>query len=202
MDGQRICIRCDFTRLLEDIDYADDLLLLSSRVEHMLEKTARLEENAGRVGLKLNPQKCKWMKINSRNNEGLRVRQRGGGSGQFHLPGAQLTRDRGGTLEINKRTALAYASFNGLNKIWRARGISRKTKVTFFKTVVLSVFLYGCETWKLTKGEEKKLDTSQTKCLKKMFRIRWQQQYVQNKKVLEITGAYPICEEVRRRRWS
>ena len=37
-------------------------------------KTARLEENAGRVGLKLNPQKCKWMKVNSRNKKGLRVR--------------------------------------------------------------------------------------------------------------------------------
>ena len=49
---------------------------------------------------------------------------------------------------------------------------------------------------------KKKLDTFQTKRLKIMFRIRWQKHYVQNKKVLEITRAYPICEEVRRRRWS
>lgn len=59
VDGQRTGIRWDFTRLLEDLDYADDLLLLTSRADHMQEKTARLEENAGRVGLKLNPQKCK-----------------------------------------------------------------------------------------------------------------------------------------------
>ena len=71
MDGQRTGIRWDVTRLLEDNDYADDLLLLTSRVDHMQEKTARLEENAGRVGLKLNPQKCKGMKVNSRKNEGL-----------------------------------------------------------------------------------------------------------------------------------
>ena len=147
VDRQRTGIRWDFTRLLEDIDYPDDLLLLSSRVDHMQEKTAGLEENAGRVGLKLNPQKCKWMKVDSWNSEGLRVRQRGGGSGQFHLTGAQVTRDGGVTLDIKKRTALAYASCNRLNKIWRARGISRKTKATLFKMVVLSVFLYGCETW-------------------------------------------------------
>ena len=74
-DRGRTGIRWDFTRLLEDIDYAHDLLQLTSRVDHMQEKTARLEENAGRVGLKLNPQKCKRMKVNSRNKEGLRVRE-------------------------------------------------------------------------------------------------------------------------------
>ena len=47
-------------------------LLISN---HKQEKTARLEENAGRVGLKLKPQKCKWMNANSRNNERLRVRE-------------------------------------------------------------------------------------------------------------------------------
>ncbi len=40
----------------------------------MQEKTARLEENACREGLKLDPQKCKLLKVNSRNNEELRVR--------------------------------------------------------------------------------------------------------------------------------
>ena len=59
VDGQRTSIRWDFIRPLENNDYADGLLLLTSRVDHMREKTARLEENAGRVGLKLNPQKCK-----------------------------------------------------------------------------------------------------------------------------------------------
>ncbi len=65
---------------------------------------------------------------------------------------------------------------------------------------MLSVLLYGCETWKLTKGDEKKLDTFQTKCLRRIFRIRWQQ-HVTNKEVLEMEGADPIREEVRRKRW-
>ena len=85
-----------------------------------------------------------------------------------------MTRDGGGTLDIRKRTAVAYESFNRLNKIWSARGISRKTKTILFKTLVLSVLLYACETRKLTKGEEKKLDTFHTKYLRRMFRIRWQ----------------------------
>ena len=181
MDGQRTGIRWDFTRLLQNIDYADDLILLTSRVNNMQEKTARLEENAGRVRLKINPQKCKWMKVNSRNSEGLRVRDSVVEEVDcFTYLGAHVTRDGGGTLDVKKRTTLAYESFNRLNKIWSARGISRKTKATFFKTLVLSVLLYGCETWKLTKREEKKLDTFQTNCLRRMFCIRWQQ-HVKNK---------------------
>ena len=63
VDGQRTAIRWDFTMLLEDIDYADDLLLPTSRADHIQEKTARLEENAGRVGFKLNPQKFKTQSV-------------------------------------------------------------------------------------------------------------------------------------------
>ena len=119
VDGQRTGIRWDFTRLLEDIDYADDLLLLTSRVGHMQEKNAglELEENLGRVGLKLNPQKCKWMKVDSWNSEGLRVRDSVVEEvDSFTYLGSQVTSDGGGTLDIKKRTALAYASFNRLTK--------------------------------------------------------------------------------------
>ena len=122
----------------------------------MQEKTARLEENAGRVGLKLNAQKCKWMKVNSRNNEGLRVSESMVEEvDSFTYLRAQVTKDGGATLDIKKKTALAYASLHRLIKIWRARNFGRKTKAMPFKTLVLSVLLYGCETWK-TKGEEKK----------------------------------------------
>ena len=69
------------------------------------------------------------------------------------------------------------------------------------KSLVLSVLLYGCETWKLTKGEEEKLDVFQTRCLRRVFKIRWQQ-HITNEAVLEMAGAAKISEEVRRRRWN
>ena len=65
---------------------------------------------------------------------------------------------------------------------------------------MLSMLLYGCETWKMTKEEEKNLDIFQTKCHRRIYRIRWQQ-HVTNKEVLEMAGAEPISEEVRRKRW-
>lgn len=71
--------------------------------------------------MKLNPQKCKSMKINSRNNEGLRVRESMVGElDSFIYSGAQVTTDEGATLDIKKMTGLAYASFNRPIKIRRA----------------------------------------------------------------------------------
>ena len=66
--------------------------------------------------------------------------------------------------------------------------------------LVLQVLLYSCETCKMRKGEEKKLDIFQTKCFRRIFRIRWQQ-HVSNKEVLEMAGADPISEELRSKRW-
>ena len=78
--------------------------------------------------------------------------------------------------------------------------LAGRQKKTLFKTLVLSVLLFGCETWKLTKGEGKKLGIYQTKCLRKIFHFKWLQ-HVTNKEVLEMVGADPISEEVRKKRW-
>ncbi len=47
-------IRWNFTTVLEDLDFADDIALLSSKISDLQEKTGRLEEEAARVGLKRN----------------------------------------------------------------------------------------------------------------------------------------------------
>ena len=59
-------VRWDFTTVLEDLDFADDIALLSSTMNHLQEKTTKLETNVGKVGLKLNNNKCKIIKTNSK----------------------------------------------------------------------------------------------------------------------------------------
>ena len=112
-----------------------------------------------------------------------------------------MTKDGGGTADVRKRVALASAQMKRLSNIWQASNINRKTKASLFKSLVLSVLLYECETWKLTKGEEEKLDIFQTKCLSRIFKIRWQQ-HVSNETILEMAETGRISWEVRRRRWN
>ena len=57
----------------------------------------------------------------------------------------------GGTeVDVKARIGKARAAFTQLGTVWRARKISRKTKLRLFNACVKSVRLYWCETWKAT----------------------------------------------------
>ena len=45
--------------------------------------------------------------------------------------------------------------------------------------------MYGCETWKMNKTDENKIDVYQIKCLRLIFKIRWQER-ITNKEVLQM----------------
>ena len=55
---------------LEDLDFADDLVLLSQKIARMRQKLEALQEQAARVGLKVNAAKTKEMRIWSSANRG------------------------------------------------------------------------------------------------------------------------------------
>jgi hypothetical protein len=51
-----------------------------------------------------------------------------------------------------------------------SRLLSRNVKVKIYNTIVLSVVLYGCETWSLTLREEHRLRVFENRVLRKIFR--------------------------------
>ena len=50
-----------------------------------------------------------------------------------------------------------------------------KLKRSFFQVAVVSILLYGCTTWRLTKRLEKKLDGNYTRMLRAILNKSWQQ---------------------------
>ena len=93
--------------------------------------------------MKLNPRKWNRMKISSRNDEGLRVRENMVEEvDSFIYLGTQVTKDGGATLDIKKnRDSTGVCKLQQAPiKIWRARNIGRKTKARLFKTLVLQCF--------------------------------------------------------------
>lgn len=196
-------IRWDFTTVLEDLDFADDIVLLSSKFSDMKEKTEKLIDEAERVGLKLNSRKCKTLRSKgTKSRENIRVNgQEVEEVDEFVYLGAIVDKEGGGSKDIKNRIQKARGAYRGLWRIWSARGIGQKTKLRLYNTLVRPVLLYGCETWKLTKAEERKLDTFQFQCLRKILGIRWQQ-HVTNDRVNQLSGVTKISSEVRRRRWN
>ena len=68
---------------------------------------------------------------------------------EFVYLGALMDKEGGTTKDIQHRLSKARQTFYSMRKIWSTSEIGRKMKVQLFKTIVRSVLMYGCETWKL-----------------------------------------------------
>ena len=71
--GVRRGIRWTLTSVLEDLDYADDIVLLAHRNQDMQDKTNALATTSGNLGLKINIKKTRHLRMSSRNNESILV---------------------------------------------------------------------------------------------------------------------------------
>ena len=67
------CIRWTLTSILEDLDYADDIGLLSSRHKDMQEKMDKLTKTAPQIGLRLNAAKTKLKRNNYKTDNPITV---------------------------------------------------------------------------------------------------------------------------------
>jgi hypothetical protein len=72
-------------------------------------------------------------------------------------------------------TTLSLYSFSNFDSgiafqnMFSSRLISKNLKIKIYKTVILPVVLYGCETWSLTLGEEHILRVFENRVLRKIF---------------------------------
>ena len=71
--------------------------------------------------------------------------------------------------------------------------------IRIFKSKVIAVLLYGCESWRMTKVDEAKLDIFQHKCLHRLLKIYWPMR-VSNEEVRSRPNTETISELVRKRR--
>ena len=76
--------------------------------------------------------------------------------------------------DIDTRLAKAWTVNDSLSVIWKS-DLTDKMKRRFFQAAVVSILLYGCTTWTLTKRIEKKLDGNYTRMLRAILNKSWRQ---------------------------
>ena len=76
--------------------------------------------------------------------------------------------------DIDTRLTKAWTAIDRLSIIWKSN-LTDKMKRSFFQAAVVSILLYGCTTWTLTKRLEKKLDGNYTRMLRAILNRSWQQ---------------------------
>ena len=72
------------------------------------------------------------------------------------------------------RLTKAWTAIDKLSIIWKS-DLTDKRKRSFFQAAVVSILLYGCTTWTLTKRLEKKLDGNYTRMLRAILNKSWRQ---------------------------
>ena len=102
---------------------------------------------------------------------------------------------------MDSRLNKARAAFTKLNKVWNSNQISWKTNFKLYKSIVRPVLLYGCETWKIIESDERKLESFQFKCLKRIMRVFWPN-IVSTDDLNKLTQNNRISQEVKKRRWK
>ena len=60
---------------------------------------------------------------------------------------------------------------------------------------------FSCQSWRMTKSDEAKLDTFQQKCLRRLLKIYWPM-LVSNEEVQRRANTDTISELVKKRRWA
>ena len=75
--------------------------------------------------------------------------------------------------DIDTRLTRAWTAIDRLSIIWKS-DLSDKMKCSFFQAAFVSILLYGCTTWTLTKRVEK-LDRNYTRMLRAILKKSWRQ---------------------------
>jgi hypothetical protein len=88
---------------------------------------------------------------------------------KFKYLGTTLTNENDIHDEIKIRLYSGNACYYSVKEIWSFHLISKDVKIKIYKTVILPVVLYGCETWSLTLREELGLRVFENRVLRRIF---------------------------------
>jgi len=98
--------------------------------------------------------------------------------------------------EVNRCISISRNCMQMLDRhIWRSM-ISVSTKLRLYNIYILPVFLYGAETWSITKAIQKRIDAFDQWCLRIILNITWSE-CVTNFEVRRRTGQPLLSDTVR-----
>ena len=99
----------------------------------------------------------------------------------FKYLGAVVS-DDGSKPEVLSRIAQATAALTKLKPIWRDNNISLGSKVKLMRSLVISIFLYACESWTLTAELERRTQAFEMRCYRGLLNISYKD-HVTNEEV-------------------
>ena len=79
--------------------------------------------------------------------------------------------DEGSKPEILSRITQKIAALTRLKSVWNNRSKSVSSKIRLICSLVTSIFLYVCESWTLTAELQRRIQTMEMRCYRKILHI-------------------------------
>jgi hypothetical protein len=189
-------------QFITDLMYADDSAIFAENETEATQILHDIKTIAHPFGLKINTDKTKVLSSDGSpvivQLDGVQLEQ----VNEFKYLGSIIQEQKiASTNDIQTRIGLAATAFGTLTWcLWKKRNISIATKMRIYQSLVLSVLLYGAESWTLLQSDIKKLEVFHMRCLRRVLGISLRDR-IRNETIRERCCNQPtISEEIQKRR--
>ena len=170
-------------RLITNFRFADDIVVNAKEEEEAGVLVDRLDTTTTRYKMEIGPDETKVM---TNNPNGFQREIKIKGQRLEEVENIKYLRaiisNEGSKPEILSRIAQTTAAFSRLKIIWRDKNSSLASNVKLMRTLILSTFLYACESWTLTAEIERRIQALQIRCYRRLLNISYKD-HVTNEEV-------------------
>ena len=182
---------------LSELLYADDTLVLGESARLVEEYGAAIERAGASYGMALHWGKTQALSICTTD----RIRRPDGSviqeSGCIEYLGALLSADGRPDSEVSRRMGVASADSRKLQRLWNHANVTKKDKLHFFDSLIVSRLKSGLSTIHLVTSQCRRLVGFYCRCLRKILRIPSAFiSRISNSKVLQRAGVTPFTNQI------